>query len=51
MEGRVEERGLQEPLDRTHGSNQEVGWRSGRETVSAGVGWRDGEKGHTSLIE
>ena len=27
------------------------GWRWGREVGSAGVGWRDGEKGHTAVIE
>ena len=26
-------------------------WRWGREVGSAGVGWRDGEKGHTAMIE
>ena len=27
------------------------GWRWGREVGSAGVGWRDGEKRHTTIIE
>ena len=27
------------------------GWRWGREVGSAGVGWRDGEKRHTIVIE
>ena len=26
-------------------------WRWGREVGSAGVGWRDGEKRHTTVIE
>ena len=25
--------------------------KGGREVGSAGVGWRDGEKGHTTVIE
>ena len=44
--GDSEERGLQELLYRTHGQNQGGGWRWGRE-----VGWRDGEKRHTNVIE
>ena len=44
-------RGLQELLQRTHGQNQGGGWRWGREVGSAGVGWRDGEKRHTTVIE
>ena len=31
--------------------NQWGGWRGGREVGSAGVGWRDGEKRHTTVIE
>ena len=33
------------------GQNQGGGWRWGREVGSAGVGWRDGEKRHTTVIE
>ena len=36
---------------RTHGQNQGGGWRPGMEVGSAGVGWRDGEKRHTTVIE
>ena len=36
---------------RTHGQNQGGGWRWGREVGSAGVGWRDGEKRHSTVIE
>ena len=43
--------GLQELLYRTHGQNQGGGWRQGREVGSAGVGWRDGEKRHTTVSE
>ena len=49
--GDSEERGLQELLERTHGQNQGGGWRWGREGGSAEVGWRDGEKRHTTVIE
>ena len=49
--GDSEERGLQELLYRTHGQNQGGGWRWRREVGSAGVGWRDGEKRHTNVIE
>ena len=31
--------------------NQGGGWRWEREVGSAGVGWRDGEKRHTTVIE
>ena len=31
--------------------NQGGGWRWGREVDSAGVGWRDGEKRHTTVTE
>ena len=31
--------------------NQGGGWRRGREVGLAGVGWRDGEKRHTTVIE
>ena len=31
--------------ERTHGQNQGGGWRWGSDVGSAGVGWRDGEKG------
>ena len=48
--GDSEERGLQELLKRTHGQNQGGGWRWGREVGSAGVGRRDGEKRHTTVI-
>ena len=34
-----------------HGQNQGGGWRWGREVGSAGVGWRDGEKMQTTVIE
>ena len=34
-----------------HGQNQGGGWRWGREVGSPGVGWRDGEKRHTTVIE
>ena len=34
-----------------HAVAQEGGWRWGREVGSAGVGWRDGEKRHTTVIE
>ena len=27
------------------------GWKWGREVASAGVGWSDGEKRHTTVIE
>ena len=30
---------------------KEGGWRWGRERGSAGVGWRDEEKRHTTVIE
>ena len=33
-------------MDKTKG-----GWRWGREVGSAGVGWRVGEKRHTTVIE
>ena len=33
------------------GQNQGGGWRQGREVGSAGVGWRDGEKMQTTVIE
>ena len=49
--GDNEERGLQELLERTHGQNQGGGWRGGREVGLDGVGWRDGEKMHTTVIE
>ena len=49
--GDSEERGLQELLQRTRGQNPGGGWRWGREVGSAGVGWRDGEKRHTTVIE
>ena len=45
------ERGLQELLERTYGQNQGGGWRRGREVGLAGVGWRDGEKMQTAVIE
>ena len=35
----------------SRGQNQGGGWRWGREVSSAGVGWRDGEKRHTTVIE
>ena len=41
----------QELLWRTQGQNQGGGWTWGREVGSAGVGWRDGEKRHTTVIE
>ena len=47
--GDSEERGLQELLQRTHGQNQGGEW--GREVGSAVVGWSDGEKRHTTVIE
>ena len=46
-----EERGLQELLSRTHGQNQGGGWKWGKEGVSAWMGWRDGEKRHTTVTE
>ena len=49
--GDSEERGLQELLQRTHGQNQGGRWEQGREVGMAGVGWRDGEKRHTTVIE
>ena len=36
---------------RTYGENQGGGGRWGREGGSAGVGWRDGEKMQTTVIE
>ena len=36
---------------RSHGPNQGGGWWWGREVGLAGVGWRDGEKRHTTVIE
>ena len=41
----------EEGITGTHGQNQGGGWRSGREVGSAGVGWRDGEKRHTTVFE
>ena len=35
----------------THGQNQGGEWRQGREVGLAGVGWRDGEKRQTTVIE
>ena len=35
----------------TYGQNQGGGWRWGREVGSSGVGWRDGEKRHTTVVE
>ena len=49
--GDIEQRGLQELLQRTHGQNQGGGWRWRREVGSRGVGYRDGEKRHTTVIE
>ena len=45
--GDSEERGFQELLWRTHGENEGVGWRWGREVV----GWSDGEKRYATVIE
>ena len=39
------------PTVRNKNLNQGGGWRWEREEVSAGVGWRDGEKRHTTVIE
>ena len=36
---------------KTHRQNQGRGWRWGKEVGLAGVGWRDGEKRHTTVIE
>ena len=33
------------------GQNQGGGWKWGRDGGLAGVGWRDGEKSHTTVIE
>ena len=46
-----EERVLQELLWGTHEQNQGGRWRWGREVGSAGMGWRDGVKRHTTVIE
>ena len=45
------EKGFQELLYRTHVQNQGGGWRWQREGCLAAVGWRDGEKRHTTVIE
>ena len=44
------EEGITGTTIRTHGQNQGGGWRWWREVGSAGVGWRDGEKRHTTVI-
>ena len=34
-----------------HMDKTKVGWKQGREVGLAGVGWRDGEKRHKTVIE
>ena len=43
--------GIRIAKDHVSFQNQGGGWRQGREVGLAGVGWRDGEKMQTTVIE
>ena len=45
------ERDFRDLLSRTHGQNQGGGWTQGREGGLAVMGWRDGEKMQTTVVE